>query len=265
MNKVLTLSVRATKRTMIVFILAFLFLFPAVASAGTDNLRVMTASGLGSPIPVYSDSKIDVYIDQDTIQAVIAHPETYNKTGNFLANLYFVYKDESERQDVIKKIRERREEEQRERRKKVKKMGATHATLPKRPHVPDDLKPGGKLDDLKYVMLFVQYFKGPLTVIGGGASGPVNASTLSILQSVYNAPYQESGYDIILADRCNTTNKAYIGQDRSWNIISGSIHLPGTDICSFKLEKEKYPLLYQIIQNVIQKINDAEKKVREEK
>jgi hypothetical protein len=249
------------KQTMIVFVLPFLSLFSAIASTGTDNLRVMTASGLGSPIPVYSDSKIDVYIDQDTIQAVIAHPEAYDKTGNFLANLYFVYKDESERQDVIKKIREWREEQRPERRKKVKKAESTYTTLPKRARVPDDLKPGGKLDELKYVMLYVQYFKRPLTKIGGAAS----ASTLSILQSVYNGPYQESGYDIILADRCNITNKAYIGEDRSWNIISGSIHLPGTDICSFKLEKEKYPLLYQIIQNVIQKINDAEKKVKEEK
>jgi len=261
MNKVLTLSVRTMKQTIKVFVLAFLSLFSAIASAGTDNLRVMTASGLGSPIMVYSDSKIDVYIDQDTIQAVIAHPEAYDKTGNFLTNLYFVYKDESERQDVIKKIKERREEERREKRREVKKMGATHPILTKRTRVTDDLKPGGKLDDLKYVMLYVQYFKGPLTVIAGGAS----ASTLSILQSVYNAPYQESGYDIILADKCNITNKAYIGEDRSWNIISGSIRLPGTDICSFKLEKEKYPILYQIIQNVIQKINDAEKKVREEK
>jgi len=259
-GKVLTLSVRTIKQTIIVFVLAFLFLFPATASADTDNLRVMTASGLGSPILVYSDSKIDVYIDQDTIQAVIAHHEVYDKTGNFLANLYFVYKDESERQDVIKKIKEWREEERRGKRKKVKKMGTNQATLPKRPRVPDDLKPGGNLDDLKYVMLYVQYFKGPLTKIESAAS----TSTLSILQSVYNAPYQESGYDIILANRCNITHKAYIGEDRSWNIISGSTHLPGTDISSFKLEKGKYPLLYEIIQNVIQKINDAEKKVREE-
>lgn len=254
------------KQTMIVFALALLLSFPAIASAGTDNLRVITASGLESPILVYSDSKIDVYIDQDTIQAVIAHHEAYDKTGNFLANLYFVYKNESERQDVIRKIKEWREEERRGRLKEEpKKVGATHATQPKRPHVPDDLKPGGKLDDLKYVMLYVQYFKGPLTVIGSGAPGPANGSALSILQSVYNTPYQESGYDIILADQCNITNKAYIGEDRNWNIISGSIHLPGTDICSFKLEKEKYPILYQIIQNIIQKINDAEKKVKEEK
>ncbi len=77
--------------------------------ASTIPVRVINKygnAGSDSLTKVYSDGKVDVYADQRVIDAYIQSPVPYS--GEFSGPLYFVFRDEATRQNIIKKIRNSR-------------------------------------------------------------------------------------------------------------------------------------------------------------
>ena len=79
--------------------------------ASTIPARVLnhysdSKSGPDNLINVYSDGKADVYADQRVIDAYIQYPAPYS--GEFSGPLYFVFRDETTRQSIIKKLRNNR-------------------------------------------------------------------------------------------------------------------------------------------------------------
>lgn len=303
MDKISRPSMRMAKQTLVILALAILFLSAAMtALAVADNLLVFdsTRTGRAEPLTlIYSNGKIDVYVDQQTVKEAVNSPLS---NENFRAHLYFVYKDESERRDAIKKIKEHAEARWRDilerRRENIIKevINNPHTGIApelaekdiqrgkeeveaieyqlKSPYKPLFANGSGELDDLKYMMVVVEYFASGRTndKLGSQPQEPEGLPLLAVVKTVYIAEAPRSllqekigkdilktGYDMILADE--TANQACIGREwPGWTVLSGPFD-PQTN--SFRLEREKFPLFYQVIQHLIRKIRRSKSNVLE--
>ena len=72
----------------------------------TKVLNQYSNSGPDSLTNVYSDGKVDVYVDQRIVDAYVQTSSPYS--GEFSGPLYFAFRDEEMRQSIIKKIRNNR-------------------------------------------------------------------------------------------------------------------------------------------------------------
>jgi len=198
-------------------------------------------------IPVYSDGKIDVYVDQHSLDQAIAFRLS---NGNFATHLYFVFRDESKRQQAIASI-----------------CGG---------YSKNPSSCGDRLKGLKYVLMDVGYYKTGLNGVRPDGK-PVPGPVLRVNASVYLAPtactniFDLSGYrgypgpesETIIAshDGIGAETYAFMNESNSprWSLLLGDLTPLKTKIgfAAININQEQTPLLYQVLLHVSQKIADG--------
>ncbi|MBU2703191.1 hypothetical protein Ga0466249_004327 [Sporomusaceae bacterium BoRhaA] len=207
------------KRLLASLLLSYVLLvIPNIAFA---NLQVYAGGDLTTPLLIYSNDQLNVYIDDNTIKKATSN-NFYKETGNFEARLYFTYNDESVRQKAIETIKD------------INKNSNAYGQY---------INPDADQNDLTYLVVDVFYNKTFKQTIVNGIYSPkiINANTVTITKYIYNAPMHDNGFDEIAADNYNLNNKSLIA------IYSANE--------KFQLDPKKTPLFYNIVQNIINKIN----------
>ncbi len=195
-------------------------------------------------IPIYSDGKIDVYVNQGSLDEAVS----FKNYTNFSAQLYFVYRDEATRQQAIASVQKNN------------------------PDVVAD-----KLKELKYAVMEVEYFRyafNGLTADGKPVPGPV----MHVSGSGYVMPTgcdlndyalsDESGYpgpenETIWPSHNLIGSETYAFVDGSnsprWSLLLGDLTPLRTKIgfTVIKINAAQTPLLHQILLNVSQKIAEG--------
>lgn len=217
-----------------------LFAFEGLYGNGCDNDCFQPL------VPVYSDGKIDVYVDQRSLDEAIRFRVG---NGNFSAHLYFVYRDESTRQEAIGSI-------------------CTESSRPRKTCV-------DKLKDLKYVLMDVGYYKTGLVGVVTPDGKPVPGPVLSVKESVYLSPTGCDAADSVLSGYrgypgpenetiwashtgIGTETYAFMNESNSprWSLLLGDLTPLKTKIgfAAIQINREPTPLLSQVLFNVSQKI-----------
>lgn len=205
------------------FVFLSIFILQPIPSA-LGNLLVNLGGELAEPVLIYSDDKIDVYTDPMS-RVIIG-----TRSDNFAANFYFVFKDESFRKEAIERIKNRQ-----------RVVGRS------------------KIDDLKYVVMYFQYFaNGRINGVAGYTPSRSGIPLLSIQKTVYNAPVQkgnpffEEGTEKILSDKVNRENAAYIGTEGGkWNVFAGDLDQP---VAAVQLDGRRCPLYDKVVKAFLSKV-----------
>jgi hypothetical protein len=196
-------------------------------------------------IPVYSNGRIDVYMDKRSLDEAVG----FRISINFGAHLYFVYRDESARQQAIASIERHRPTAQR-----------------------DD-----KLQELKYVLMDVDYYGHGIFGVATSDGKPVPGPVLSVNSIVYLSPIgcevgdyslglsQAPGYPgsddgIIRASArgIGAETPEFIGESNSpgWSLLLGDLAPLQTKmgLRAIKVSREQTPLVYQVLLSAGEKI-----------
>jgi len=195
-------------------------------------------------IRVHSDGKIDVYLNQGSLDEAVA----FKNSANFAAQLYFVYRDDSTRQEAIANIQRNN------------------------PVVAVD-----KLRKLKYVVMDIDYYKYGLNVITPDGK-PVPGPVANVSGSDFVMPTGCDLYDYALGDKQGYPGPEYetiwpshnlIGSETyafndlsnspRWSLLLGDLTPLKTKIGfqAIKINSLQTPLLNQVLVNVSQKITDG--------
>ena len=199
-------------------------------------------------VPVYSDGKIGVYADQRSLEEAIS----FRIATNFAVHLYFVYTDDSIRQQAIESIER-------------------HSPIP-----PNH----DKLQELKYVMMDVDYYErgifglatrdgrpvpGPALVVNGSVYlSPFGCEVSDYLMGLNKAPgYPSAETEIIRASPGGVGAETYefIGESSSphWSLLLGDLAPLRTNVGfkAVRVSREQTPFMFQVLMNVRQKIADG--------
>lgn len=255
------------KSKLIVLFFVSQLVYPAIGLTSSKGVAVCVDSGCNPAILVYSNDRLDVYTDNQTIN------EGMPGKG-FYGHLYIAFKNENVRKKFSTAIREHAlndrmaffeyQEKSIEEYTTGKKEALERLERDKHTFLNDLDKKEPTFNELKYVSIEIQYF----TNVSSWAKGsqPPGQSDLPVLhigRTLYlaqapplNKAFLKASkveeYNIILL-LGGTKNPVLIASESpNWSILASDID-PQTS--STRIDKNKDAFLYQIMQNILSKID----------
>lgn len=227
---------------------------------GTGNVRAADdVHGLQTLIPVYSDGKIDAYIDQQTMDE--ATGPSFN--GAFDGRLYSAYRDETTRQQAIARLRKKYGPPVQTSCRTLQNSGG-YADVPCMGHTET-------FENLKYVMMGVVTGAGPfLRILERRYLVPMRCAEID--PATRGARLDQSGYETILVTEGPTqlATDWTFGSTKPpvnlvgawvaspiWNLLLGDLtlleHKPGVGE-SLRLDTPQTVFVYQVVNAAREKI-----------